>query len=477
MINLTNSYLDLPPLFYVPTSPTAATSPSWVAMNQPLARDLGLVGEDLFGLNGLSIFAGNAIPEGATPVALAYAGHQFGNFVPSLGDGRAVLLGELRSPDGISYDLQLKGSGQTPFSRRGDGRAALGPMMREYIIGEALHFLGIPATRTLAIVATGETVMRDRLLQGAIQSRIALGHTRVGTFQYAAYHGGVDAIRSLAEYVINRHYRDIGDDEARYSRLAESIIDRQASLVAQWMAVGFIHGVMNTDNISVAGESIDFGPCAFMNRYKAATVFSSIDRHGRYAFGAQPSILGWNLARLVECFIPLLADNEDKSIERAQEIVDRYPAKFRSYWYRGMRKKLGFFTEEVEDEDLITDLLSVMEKEKSDYTATFWALSAQDITVDESPFKEWIHRWRERIDPARNNRAIDESLNEMKSINPAVIARNHFVEGVIASGVEEGDFEPMERLVSALRSPFTEHSEFSIPPEGDDSSYRTFCGT
>ena len=477
MINLTNSYLSLPELFYAPTSPTSVNSPSWVTFNQPLARDLALIGEELFGSQGLSIFAGNALPEGSTPVALAYAGHQFGNFVPSLGDGRAVLLGELSAPDGVSYDLQLKGSGQTPFSRRGDGRAALGPMMREYIIGEALHALGIPASRTLAVVATGETVMRDRILPGAVQSRIARGHIRVGTFQYAAYHGGVDATRSLADYVINRHYPDIGDDESKYRRLAEAIIDRQASLVAQWMSVGFIHGVMNTDNISVAGESIDFGPCAFMNRYNPATVFSSIDRHGRYAFGAQGAILGWNLARLIECFISLFADNQNEGVEEAQRIIDQYPQKFRRNWYRGMGGKLGFFTEESGDEELITDLLSVMEKERLDYTATFWALPRRYGSVDETPLKNWINGWRRRLDVVRNNRSIDESLNAMTLINPAVIPRNHLVEEVIARGVDEGDFEPMERLVDALRSPHTEHPEFSTPPDGDDSSYRTFCGT
>lgn len=477
MIRLENSYLTLPDLFYVPTAPTPVVAPSWVVLNEPLAHELGLPAKDLLTDRGLALFAGNALPEGTPPVALAYAGHQFGHFVPSLGDGRAVLLGELIAPDGCGYDIQLKGSGPTSFSRRGDGRAALGPMMREYIIGEALHALGVPATRTLAVVATGESVMRDRALPGAVQTRVARGHVRVGTFQYAAYHGGVGELKALADYVLDRCYPDIPRDDTAYKRLAEAIIEKQAMLVAQWMMIGFIHGVMNTDNISVAGESIDFGPCAFMNRYNPATVFSSIDRHGRYAFGAQGAILGWNLARLVECFIPLFADNQNEGVEEAQRIIDRYPQKFRDNWYRGMGKKIGLFSEESGDEELITDLLFMMEKERLDYSATFWALPKHYGSVDETPLKDWIMRWRGRIDAARNNRSIDESLNTMSLINPSVIPRNHLVEEVIARGVEEGDFEPMARLVEALRSPYTEHAEFSTPPDGDDSSYRTFCGT
>jgi uncharacterized protein YdiU (UPF0061 family) len=410
-------------------------------------------------------------------VALAYSGHQFGGFVPLLGDGRAVLLGEIQSPTDISYDVQLKGSGKTPFSRRGDGRAALGPMMREYIIGEALHALGIPATRTLAVIASGEDVMRERTLPGGIQTRIALSHIRVGTFEYASVSGDRAALKALADYVINRHYPELINHGDAYYELARAVFKRQAQLIAQWMHVGFIHGVMNTDNIAISGESIDFGPCAFMNRYDPETVFSSIDQYGRYSYGAQPGIIQWNLARLVESLVPLLDLDEDRALSRAQELVDSFPHLFSEMWYQGMQRKLGLVTSEPGDTALIRDLLEAMHRAKADFTLTFRALSGDKTCTLHEALHTWQATWQERITSQRNQRAREETLNSMRQINPIVIARNHLVEEALVHGVEQLDFSVMNELVAALRNPYTPHSRFSPAPVEDDSDYRTFCGT
>jgi len=411
------------------------------------------------------------------PIALAYSGHQFGHFVPLLGDGRAVLLGEITTPAGVLHDVQLKGSGKTPFSRRGDGRAALGPMMREYIIGEALHALGIPATRTLAVVASGETVLRERLLPGGIQTRIARSHIRIGTFEYAAASGDTSALKALADYVIKRHYPELSDHDDAYYELARSVFARQAKLVAQWMHVGFIHGVMNTDNIAVSGESIDFGPCAFMNRYDPDTVFSSIDQHGRYAYGAQPGILQWNLACFVEALVPLLGSDRDLAPSRAQELVDSFPALFSDYWLNGMRHKLGLITSEPEDSALIKELLEAMYHAKLDYTTTFRALSGDTTCTLPEALHTWHAAWETRITPERNIRAREETLRAMQQINPAVIARNYLVEEALTAGVEHNDFSVLDNLVAALRDPYTQHARYSLAPQGDDRTYRTFCGT
>lgn len=477
MLPLTTSYLELPPLFYVRAKPVPVRSPAWVVFNDSLTSELGLSGTHLCTDQGLAIFAGNAVPAGSEPLALAYSGHQFGHFVPTLGDGRAVLLGEIRAQSGAHYDLQLKGSGRTPFSRRGDGRAALGPMMREYIIGEALHALGIPATRTLAVVRTGETVQRERELPGGIQARIARSHIRIGTFEYASARGDRTALQALAEYVIDRHYPELVDAEDRYLLLAQRIFDRQAALVSAWMHVGFIHGVMNTDNVAVSGESIDFGPCAFMNRYDPSTVFSSIDQHGRYAYGAQPGIIQWNLARLVESLIPLLHDERERALASAQTLVDDFPSLFTKYWTTGMRAKLGLHTDEAEDGTLIEELLETMLHAHLDYTATFRAIAGDLFFALPEALASWHTRWSSRIDSERNGRARQESLAAMQRVNPAVIARNHLVEEALARGVEQGDYGSMTRLVEALRTPFTAHESYSAIPQGDDQSYRTFCGT
>jgi uncharacterized protein YdiU (UPF0061 family) len=473
-----NSYLSLPEQFYQRVSPTPVEAPTFVALNEPLAEELGLESSSLRSPEWLAVLAGNRVPEGAQPVALAYSGHQFGHFVPLLGDGRAVLIGELTTPQGLLYDLQLKGSGRTPYSRRGDGRAALGPMLREYIIGEALHHLGIPATRTLAVVASGEVVVRERPLPGGIQSRIAQSHVRIGTFQYASERGDRSALAALADYVIARHYPELVGGEDRYFELARSFFSRQARLVAQWMHVGFIHGVMNTDNVAVSGESIDFGPCAFMNRYDPDTVFSSIDRDGRYAFGMQPTIIQWNLTRLVEALVPLFGTDENTAVARAQELVDGFPALFTEAWYDGMRAKLGLCGDDDGDNELIKQLLEGMYAARVDYTNTFRALSGDAHFSVPAALNDWRVLWDSRIDPTRNGRSREESLRAMRCVNPAVIARNHLVENALKEAVDNQNLSIIHQLVNALRDPYTPQSDYGSPPSDDhDQGYRTFCGT
>jgi uncharacterized protein YdiU (UPF0061 family) len=477
-MQLSNSYLTLPDYFYERVLPTPVSAPAIAVFNSPLAAELGLSEELHRSPESIALLSGCSVPEGVQSIALAYSGHQFGNFVPLLGDGRAVLLGEITTPRGRVYDLQLKGSGMTPFSRRGDGRAALGPMLREYIIGEALHHLGVPATRTLAVATTGEMVMRDRLLPGGVQSRIAQSHVRIGSFQYAARQGDSTALKALADYVIQRHYPELSDVDDRYFKLVEAIISRQARLVAQWMHIGFIHGVMNTDNVAVSGESIDFGPCAFMNKYDPDTVFSSIDRDGRYAYSMQPVIMQWNLARLAEAVVPLLDGEEKKAVARAQELVNLFPELFNAAWYEGMRKKLGLSGNENGDEDLIKRLLEQMYANKLDYTNTLRALSGDSEFPIPEALHEWCAAWQARIESDRNPRPKEEVFAEMRRVNPAVIARNHLVEDALREAVDNQNFSPLHRLVEALRNPYTPQRDFISPPADDfDQQYRTFCGT
>ncbi len=477
MFSLTNSYLKLPKIFFERINPTPVKNPTLIVLNQALADYLGLSIGALNSPEALSVFAGNTVPADAEPVALAYSGHQFGHFVPLLGDGRAVLLGEIHTDSHGVFDIQLKGSGKTRFSRRGDGRAALGPMLREYIIGEALHSLGIPTTRTLAVVATGETVMREQPLAGGIQTRIAQSHLRVGTFQYASSQGNIDSLRALADYVIERHYPELLASNDRYFELAQGIFAKQVALIAKWMHAGFIHGVMNTDNIAVSGESIDFGPCAFMNRYDPNTVFSSIDHNGRYAYGAQPGVLQWNLARLAESLAPLFASDAESAVARAQELVDNFPSLFAARWYTGIRDKLGLVSVEREDNTIIKELLEAMYQAKVDYTATFRALSGDTSLMVPEALNEWHLKWLHRINSERNRRSQQETLTYMRQVNPAVIARNHLVEEALKRGIDHGDFSELEKLVAALRDPYTPHIKYSAPPVEEDSHYQTFCGT
>jgi uncharacterized protein YdiU (UPF0061 family) len=403
-----NTYAALPDGFFARVAPTPVASPRLIKLNRPLAARLGLDPDRLESPEGVEILAGKRIPSGAEPIAMAYAGHQFGHFVPQLGDGRAILLGEVIDADGIRRDIQLKGSGPTPFSRRGDGRAALGPVLREYIVSEAMAALGIPTTRSLAAVVTGESVLRETALPGAVLTRIASSHVRVGTFQYFAARGDTEGVRRLADHVIARHYPEAANAERPYHALLQGVIARQAELVARWLLLGFIHGVMNTDNTSISGETIDYGPCAFMDHYDPAAVFSSIDEQGRYAYANQPRIALWNLTRLAECLLPLFSDDQDKAIEQAQAILGEFAETFTTAYQAGLRQKIGLFTERDGDEALVQDLLDAMAKNRADFTLTFRRLSeaardaahdqeVRQLFADPAAYDEWAPRWRERI--------------------------------------------------------------------------------
>ncbi len=481
------SYARLPSVFYREVNPTPVREPKLVKLNATLAEQLGLSVPVLQSGEGTAVMAGNRIPEGSTPIAQAYAGHQFGYFT-MLGDGRAILLGEHLTPGGERYDIQLKGPGITPYSRRGDGRAALGPMLREYIISEAMFALGIPTTRSLAVVTTGEPVYRESILPGAILTRVAASHIRVGTFQYIAKWGTKDDLRIFADYTINRHYADIlnhpGAGEERYLHLLRSVIRRQAELIAKWMLVGFVHGVMNTDNMSICGETIDYGPCAFMDAYDPATVFSSIDTQGRYAYGNQPAIAAWNLARFAETLLPLLHAEEEKAIVLAEEAVSEFGEHYQRHWLTGMRGKLGIGNEEPEDESLIEELLSLMHRTGSDYTNTFRDLTTGKVLetplAHEAEFAAWQERWHSRL--ARQALTPEQSRQLMKANNPAVIPRNHRVEEALEAASEQGDYSVLERLLEVLASPYEydnnkDGSDYCSLPASGGRPYRTYCGT
>ncbi|MED1472185.1 protein adenylyltransferase SelO [Bacillus salipaludis] len=479
--NFDNSYTRLPESFFTSQNLNPVKSPNLIIINGPLAKSLGLNVERLQSEDGIAVLAGNQIPEGGSPLAQAYAGHQFGHFT-MLGDGRAMLLGEQITPHGERYDIQLKGSGRTRYSRGGDGRAALGPMLREYIISEAMNALGIPTTRSLAVVETGETIARETYLPGAILTRVAASHIRVGTFQYVAKWGSDEDLRILAEYTIKRHYPDIEVNENQYLSLLKEVIKRQAELVAKWQLVGFIHGVMNTDNMTISGETIDYGPCAFMDTYDPETVFSSIDVQGRYAFGNQPYMAGWNLARFAETLLPLLHENQEEAVKIAQDAISGYMDLYQKNWLAGMREKLGIFNEEEQDATLVEDLLKIMEQYHADYTNTFRALTIEkmeDTPLNGTPeFTQWYEKWQERR--GRQEESRESSLELMRNSNPAVIPRNHRVEEALEAAVNEGDLSVMEKLLNVLSRPYeysTDQEEFCSLPAPSNLPYRTFCGT
>lgn len=466
-----NSYARLPAHFYERTGPVAVMTPLMRVWNEPLAQALGITQGD----DAAEIFSGNRLPPGAEPIAQAYAGHQYGHFT-MLGDGRAHLLGEHQTPKGQRVDIQLKGSGPTVFSRRGDGRAALGPMLREYIISEAMHALGIPTTRSLAVVTTGQPVLRDTMLQGAILTRVAASHIRVGTFEYLAAKRDGEGLRALADYVIARHHPELVSQENRYFLLLEAVMERQAYLIARWMAAGFIHGVMNTDNMAISGETIDYGPCAFMDRYDPATVFSSIDRQGRYAYGNQPVIAQWNLSRFAEAILPLLHAEQAQAIEYAETAIEEFPQHYARHWLAVMRPKFGLFGEEESDAGLITQFLSLLQQESRDYTNSFRALDPEKSVFDSVKGQAWHAAWQARL--ARNPKPLKSARCLMGAHNPAVIPRNHRVEAAL-SAAEEGDFSVMERLVRVLRRPFDTPPDesFTALPTPSERVYQTFCGT
>ncbi|NLB80770.1 MAG: YdiU family protein [Clostridiaceae bacterium] len=479
--NLENSYAGLPEPFFTCLKPAPVHSPKLIVLNYPLVTSLGLNDRALQNNEGLAVLAGNQIPEGALPLAQAYAGHQFGYFT-MLGDGRALLLGEQITPLGERFDIQLKGSGKTPYSRGGDGRAALGPMLREYIISEAMHTLGIPTTRSLAVVTTGEPVYRQTQLQGAILTRVAASHIRVGTFEYAAKWGSIEDIRALADYTIQRHFPNIPETKDKYLSFLQEVINRQAELIAKWQLVGFIHGVMNTDNMAISGETIDYGPCAFMDYYDPETVFSSIDVQGRYAYGNQPKIAAWNLARFAETILPLLHDNHEQAINSAQHEISNFPELFQSNWLAGMRAKLGLYNEEKGDAALIEELLDLMHKYNADYTNTFRALTYDALNDTDlfcsSEFTQWYDNWQQRI--CRQQQPKTTSYQLMKTANPAVIPRNHRVEDALDAAENQSDYSVMMKLLDILLKPYehsTEQDEYATLPNISASPYRTFCGT
>ncbi|EAU40805.1 hypothetical protein FP2506_17994 [Fulvimarina pelagi HTCC2506] len=483
-----NSYARLGERFHQPILPTPVTAPKLLKLNRPLCAELGIDADALDTAEGAEILAGNRLPTGADPIAVAYAGHQFGNFVPQLGDGRAILIGEVVDRAGRRRDIQLKGSGPTAFSRSGDGRAALGPVLREYLVSEAMAALGIPTTRALAATATGEPVYRETVLPGAVLTRVASSHVRVGTFQYFAARGEEDAVRRLADHVIERHYPETEDAPHRYRALLEAVATRQAALVARWMQVGFIHGVMNTDNMSIAGETIDYGPCAFLDVYDPGTVFSLIDRQGRYAYGNQPSMASWNLARLAECLLPLLDQDHDRAVEIAQEVLGGFAAAFEAAYLDGFSAKIGLQTRQAGDADLINDLLAIMAQQKADFTLAFRQLGdaaensdgdaqVRSLFGDPAAYDSWAVRWRERL--AAEPQETSECRAAMDAVNPAVIPRNHLVEEALAAALSE-DLAPFERLNEALAKPYEDRAEFAdyagVPPT-PEVPYRTFCGT
>ena len=482
-----NSYQRLPGHFHAHVLPTPVSAPQLIALNDALCAELGLNVPELEA-DASQIFSGNSLPEGAASIAQAYAGHQFGNFVPQLGDGRAILLGEVIDTHGVRRDIQLKGAGPTPFSRRGDGRAALGPVLREYLVSEAMHALGIPTTRALAAVSTGDPVFREGPLPGAVLTRVAASHIRVGTFEYFAAREDDASVEQLARHVIERHYPECQDAERPFQALLEAVVDRQASLVARWMQVGFIHGVMNTDNMSISGETIDYGPCAFMDVYHPKTVFSAIDRGGRYAFSNQPLIAQWNLARFAETLLPFLDPSPEKALEFANTLIHRVPEIWKTHWLTGMRAKLGLTKAVPEDLALIESLLETMQAGAADYTLTFRRLCqaaedpAADVGVQElfsnpEAYALWAMEWRQRL--ALETVSPSERSAAMRSVNPAIIPRNHRIAQAIAAG-ERGDFSVFERLRDHLLHPYSEAEdaqELRLPPKPDERVLRTFCGT
>jgi uncharacterized protein YdiU (UPF0061 family) len=481
-----HSYSALPGQFYTAVHPTPVANPQLVVFNTRLAEELGLPPN--IAAEAASLFSGNRLPEDANPIAMAYAGHQFGTFVPRLGDGRAILLGEIRGHDGTVRDVQLKGAGLTSFSRNGDGRAVIGPMLREYLISEAMHALGVATTRSLAVVTTGERVYRDQPLPGAVLTRVASSHIRVGTFQYFAARGDHDAIRQLLEYVIARHYPAAGKSNSPALALLQEVAQRQVSLITDWMLCGFIHGVMNTDNMALSGETIDYGPCAFMDHYDPKTVFSSIDHAGRYAYGNQPAIAQWNLARFAETLLPLIDPVPQKAVELATAVIAGFMDQFDSAFLAGMRRKLGLSSAMDGDAELVRNLLSTMQQSHADFTLTFRGLTLaahdpaerlrlRELFTADSAIDSWLEDWQKRM--ASEPQSGHERVARMRLVNPAFIPRNHRVEFAL-SAAENADYSPFHKLLSILQRPYDEQpeaAEYGLPPEPSERVLQTFCGT
>lgn len=487
MFQFDNSYARLPDRFFSSVYPEPVEGPVLLKFNEPLARQLRIEADLSDPARLAAILAGNVVPSGAMPIAMAYAGHQFGSFVPQLGDGRAILLGEVVDQSGARRDIQLKGAGPTPFSRRGDGRAAIGPVLREYIVSEAMHALGIRATRALAAVATGEPVYREAPQPGAVFVRVAASHIRIGTFQYFAARQDVEGLRVLADYVIERHYPELKGADKAYLELARAVAFAQADLVASWLGIGFIHGVMNTDNMTLSGETIDFGPCAFLDEYDQLKVFSSIDQGGRYAYRNQPGIAQWNIARLAECLLPLIDEDGDKAVLSANHVLSEFGERFQAQWLSVFRRKIGLAGEDQGDGDLVQALLSAMQEGEADFTLSFRRLCGVAAGESAEPFlslfknrsaaSEWLSRWRVRLE--QEKASPEERSAAMRAVNPAVIPRNHKVEEALAAA-NYGDLSFFERLLQALEKPYEERAEFAdytLPPKPEERVLQTFCGT
>jgi uncharacterized protein YdiU (UPF0061 family) len=489
LASLSNSYAQLPEHFFVRLDPTPVPKPRLIQINHALGADLGL---NLSGLDDgtlAAVFSGNVLLPGAEPIATAYAGHQFGYFVPQLGDGRAILLGEVRDRTGARRDLQLKGSGKTPFSRNGDGRAALGPVLREYLVSEAMHALGIPTTRALAVVTSGERIYRDGFVPGAVFTRVAASHIRVGTFQYFAARGDVESTKHLADYVIDRHYPDTKGTERPYLALLRTVAARQSALIASWMHIGFIHGVMNTDNMALSGETIDFGPCAFLDAYDPNTVFSSIDESGRYAYANQPHAAQWNLARFAETLLPFLDPRPERALELANEAISEFLPRFERHWLTGMLRKLGAVNSEDGDRELVQALLDIMQHNQADFTLTFRSLcdvaefsgaesKLHALLANPSMCDQWLVRWKSRLSHEPCEPAVRAAA--MRQVNPAFIPRNHRIEQAIAAAIEREDFSLFAELLTVLSHPYEEQetlAAYAKPPVPSERVLRTFCGT
>jgi serine/tyrosine/threonine adenylyltransferase len=481
-----NSYARLPERFYVRVDPTPVAAPRLVKVNAALANQLRLDAAAIASDQGVAILAGNQVAEGSEPLAMAYAGHQFGHFVPQLGDGRANLLGEVIGTDGLRYDIQLKGGGRTPFSRGGDGRATLGPVLREYLVSEAMWALGVPTTRALAAVTTGERVFRETILPGAVLTRVAASHLRVGTFQYFSARGDAEATRTLADYAIARHYPAVAQAKQPYRALLDGVISRHAQSVAQWMMLGFIHGVMNTDNTSISGETIDYGPCAFMEAYNPVMVYSSIDHHGRYAYGNQPKAAHWNLARLAEALLPVMvqeADSEEAALASAYEALNAFAPQFAAARVAGLRRKLGLFTQREGDEALAQDLLDRMAAGSADFTLTFRTLGdgtseTRNLFKDPEAYDEWAASWRSRLQ--EESIAPEDRITAMKAANPVFIPRNHLVQAALDAAIAQQNFQPFEELLEVLSQPYHDNpqwSRYTIPARAEECVLQTFCGT
>jgi uncharacterized protein YdiU (UPF0061 family) len=487
-----NTYARLPERFYARVAPTPVAAPRLVKLNVELARSLGLDADALASVRGVEILAGNRVAEGSEPLALAYAGHQFGHFVPQLGDGRAILLGEVVAGDSLRYDIQLKGSGPTPFSRRGDGRAALGPVLREYLVSEAMAALGVPTTRALAAVTTGQSVLRETVVPGAVFTRVAASHLRVGTFQYFAARGDTEAIRTLADYAIARHYPDAAQATHPYRALLDGVIGRQARLIAHWMLLGFVHGVMNTDNMSISGETIDYGPCAFMEAYDPATVFSSIDSQGRYSYGNQPHAAHWNLTRLAEALLPIMrqeAGGDEAGLASAYEALAAFEPQFEAARMAGLRRKLGLFTEREGDGAMVEDLLERMAAHRADFTLTFRRLcdaaagmegdaGVRALFSDPSAYDSWAAGWRQRMEEEKAS--AEDSAAMMRRSSPALIPRNHRVDEALNAAVARQDFRPFEDLLEVLSRPYEDRpalERYTTPASPEEAITATFCGT